>query len=282
QRPGGRGGGGRARGGAGPRLLPRGRPLHRQGRQPQHLRGRLRAGGRRGVRPRGYAHLVRRRQLPRDPAAPHPRGGAGGPVPAIRAGQGLPRHRGRPRLGCPPGERDERQRPAPRRALDRLDPSPGTLPRAHPGGRPGRLVPPGGLGGRDHRRHHAPHGQPVSPSELLAFLRRELAPTPGRAGATLRLTLACLAGTPPLPIHPIPHALVVMILMYLVTQEDAAATVFGSILGALGATLGVVLALLAWAVCLDTPWLRVCFFAAFFFGGLFLKRALTIGPLGSA
>jgi multidrug resistance protein MdtO len=122
----------------------------------------------------------------------------------------------------------------------------------------------------------------VNPSELLAFLRRELAPTPGRAGATFRLTLVCLVATIPVLTHHIPHALVVMIMAYLVTQEDAAATVLGSILGVFGVTIGIGLALLAWQVSLDTPWLRICLFAAFFFGGLFLKRALTIGPLGSA
>jgi hypothetical protein len=33
---------------------------------------------------------------------------------------------------------------------------------------------------------------------------------------------------------------------------------------------------------LDIVWLRLCFFVVFLFGGLFLKRVLTIGALGSA
>jgi len=122
----------------------------------------------------------------------------------------------------------------------------------------------------------------VSPKALLDFLRRELVPTPGRASATLRLTLACLAATIPVMTHHIPHALIAMIVMYLVTQEDVAATGLGSFLGLLGATVGLGLALLAWQISIDTPWLRIVFFAAFFFGGLFLKRALTLGALGSA
>jgi multidrug resistance protein MdtO len=122
----------------------------------------------------------------------------------------------------------------------------------------------------------------VSPKAFLDFLRRELVPTPGRASATLRLTLACLAATIPVMTHHIPHALIAMIVMYLVTQEDVAATGLGSFLGLLGATVGLGLALLAWQISIDTPWLRIVFFAAFFFGGLFLKRALTLGPLASA
>jgi len=106
--------------------------------------------------------------------------------------------------------------------------------------------------------------------------------TPGRASATLRLTLACLAATVPVMTHHIPHALIAMVVMYLVTQEDVAATALGSVLGVLGATLGLGLALLGWQISIDTPWLRIGILTGFLFGGLFLKRALTLGALGSA
>ncbi len=119
-------------------------------------------------------------------------------------------------------------------------------------------------------------------SELVGFLRRELAPTPGRGSATFRLTLACLIATVPILTHRIPHALIVMIVMYLITQEDTAATLLGSVLGVLGVTLGLGVALLAWMVSLDIAWLRLAIGAAFLFVGLFLKRVLTIGALGSA
>jgi multidrug resistance protein MdtO len=122
----------------------------------------------------------------------------------------------------------------------------------------------------------------MTPAALLDFLRRELAPTPGRGSATCRLTLACLAATIPILTHRIPHALVVMIVMYLITQEDTAATLLGSILGVIGVTIGLSLALLAWSISLDLVGLRLCFLAVFLFGGLFLKRVLTIGALGSA
>ena len=122
----------------------------------------------------------------------------------------------------------------------------------------------------------------MNASSLLEFLRRELAPTPGRGSKTFRLTLACLVATIPVLTHRIPHALLVMILMYLITQEDTAATVLGSILGVIGCTVGLGLALLAWEISLDIVWLRLCFLIAFLFGGLFLKRVLVIGALGSA
>src|SRR5689334_23400170 len=106
----------------------------------------------------------------------------------------------------------------------------------------------------------------MTPAALLEFLRRELAPTPGRGSATLRLTLACLAATIPILTHHIPHALIVMIVMYLITQEDTAATFIGSIMGVVGVTVGLLLSLLALMISLDVPWLRILFLAAFFFG----------------
>ena len=119
-------------------------------------------------------------------------------------------------------------------------------------------------------------------SSIYDFLRRELAPTPGRAGATLRLTLACLAATIPILTHRIPHGLIVMIVMYLITQEDTVATLIGSILGVIGVTIGLGMALLALEISMDIPWLRFCFIILYLFGGLFLKRVIAIEGLGSA
>jgi len=122
----------------------------------------------------------------------------------------------------------------------------------------------------------------VTVAAFADFLRRELSPTPGRGSATFRLTLACVIATIPILTHRIPHALVVMVVMYLVTQEDTAATLLGSVLGVAGVTLGLGAALLVWMVALDIAWLRIVCFVAFLFVGLFLKRVLVIGALGSA
>src|SRR5262245_24851083 len=119
-----------------------------------------------------------------------------------------------------------------------------------------------------------------SPFSLAGFLRRELAPTPGRLGATVRLTLACTAATVPIMIHHIPHGLVVMIIMYLITREDTTVTLLGSVLGLVGATLGFALALLAWQIALPTAW-RLAFVFLFAGMGLYLTRILVLGALGT-
>jgi multidrug resistance protein MdtO len=121
----------------------------------------------------------------------------------------------------------------------------------------------------------------MSATSLLDFLRRELVPTPGRGSATFRLTLACLAATIPVLTHRIPYAAWLMLITYLITKEDTAATLIGSILAVVGLTIGLGLALLAWKISLDIDWLRLCFLVTFLFVGLFLKRVLTFGALGS-
>src|SRR5499426_2851938 len=117
---------------------------------------------------------------------------------------------------------------------------------------------------------------------LWAFLRRELAFTPERWQATLRLTLACTAATVPIMMFKLHLPLVAMIMMYLLTKEETTATLVGTLGGIIGVTISLGLALLVYLVALDITWLRVCLIPAFVGGGLFLNRILALGPLGTA
>ncbi|HEY8148640.1 MAG TPA: FUSC family protein [Vicinamibacteria bacterium] len=122
----------------------------------------------------------------------------------------------------------------------------------------------------------------MSPKELLDFLRRELLPLPGRGGATLRITLTCLIMVTLVMMFRMPGSLIAFVLIILITQEDTAATVLASVLGWITVTISLTSAFLALELSVDTPWLRICFIAGFVFVGLFLKRALTVGAMGSA
>src|SRR5262249_25545819 len=104
---------------------------------------------------------------------------------------------------------------------------------------------------------------------LYDFLRRELAFTPERWQATLRLTLACTAGTVPIMMFKLQFPLLVMIMMYLITKEETTATLIGTLAAIIGVTISLGLALLVYLVALDITWLRVCFIPAFVGGGLF-------------
>src|SRR5262249_50324484 len=116
---------------------------------------------------------------------------------------------------------------------------------------------------------------------LYGFLRRELAFTPERWHATLRLTLACTAATVPIMMFKLHLPLLAMILMYLITKEETTATLVGTLAGIIGVTISLGLALLVYLVALDITWLRVCLIPAFVGGGLFLNRILALGPLGT-
>src|SRR5499425_611820 len=117
---------------------------------------------------------------------------------------------------------------------------------------------------------------------LYDFLRRELAFTPERWHATLRLTLACTAATVPIMMFKLHFPLLAMIMMYLLTKEETTATLVGALAGILGVTISLGLALLVYLVALDVTWLRVGLIPVFVGGGLFLNRILVLGPLGSA
>ena len=120
----------------------------------------------------------------------------------------------------------------------------------------------------------------------LRFLRRELAPTPDRAQATLRLVIACVVVTFFILTHRIPEGALVLLVMYFMAQEDTGTTLLASVLGAIGVTIGCGVTLLAWMAAMDVPWLRVGLLFVLFAAGLYLTRTLVLGlialPMGLA
>ena len=124
--------------------------------------------------------------------------------------------------------------------------------------------------------------RPMNRNSLLDSLRRELTPTAGRGSATLRLVVACMAATIPILHHHIPEGAPRDDGDVCCWREDTAATILGSIMSAAGVTIGLVLAIFAWEISLDIPWLRLCFLIAFIFGSQYLQRVLRIGALGAA
>src|ERR1700722_4479779 len=122
----------------------------------------------------------------------------------------------------------------------------------------------------------------LNPSRFWEFLRREMAPTPGRWEAALRITLSCLICTVPVMAFHLQQPLLVMTLMFAISKEDPPTTLLGTVLGIIGFTIGCT-GLLAFYLCaLDLEWLRVLAVPAFITLGLFLNRAITLGPLGTA
>jgi multidrug resistance protein MdtO len=115
----------------------------------------------------------------------------------------------------------------------------------------------------------------------MEFLRGELAPSPQRWRATLRITLACVAASFPVMAFHLHVSLLVMILMFLITREDTTTTLLGTVLGMVGVTIGSGILLLTYVCFVDLTWLRVLLVPTFIALGLYVNRVLTLGPLGT-
>jgi multidrug resistance protein MdtO len=117
-------------------------------------------------------------------------------------------------------------------------------------------------------------------SRVVEFLRRELAPTPGRWQATLRITLACIACTIPIMVFHLKEPVMVMIGMFMITQVDISTTLMGTILAIVGAIACSGLLLLYYMCALDLTWLRVLCVPVFILLGLLMIRVVNPPILG--
>jgi multidrug resistance protein MdtO len=119
-------------------------------------------------------------------------------------------------------------------------------------------------------------------NRLREFLREEMVPTPERWQQTLRITLACVAASWAVMAFHLKVPLLVMIIMFLVTQRDTTTTTVITMVGILGTAIGCGGLLLAYMAIVDLTWLRVLLVPAFIALGLFINRIFTLGPVGSA
>jgi multidrug resistance protein MdtO len=116
--------------------------------------------------------------------------------------------------------------------------------------------------------------------ELLAFLRRELAPLPGRAIGTVRIVIACVVTLVLCMALQVPDAhLAVWVALRVVTEEAGETLLFG-VVALLALTIGLAVSLVLLTVAMDQAWLRFCFMAALAALGLFLRRTFVIGAFG--
>ena len=116
--------------------------------------------------------------------------------------------------------------------------------------------------------------------QFVEFLRRELAPTPGRWQITLRVTLACIACTIPVMSFHLAQPLIVMIGMFLIAREDISTTVLGTVMTIFAITIGCGLLLLFYLCALDLTWFRVLSVPVFIGLGLWVSRVVTPSVIG--
>jgi uncharacterized membrane protein YgaE (UPF0421/DUF939 family) len=114
----------------------------------------------------------------------------------------------------------------------------------------------------------------------LAWLRRELAPSPGRTAMTLRIVVTTVLVVIISMTLQIPELFVSAYMVIFVTKENKVVTTLAGILIILGVTIAIAVSLLIYTFTFDYPELRVPAMAAILFAGFFASRILAIGPLG--
>jgi multidrug resistance protein MdtO len=112
------------------------------------------------------------------------------------------------------------------------------------------------------------------------WLRREMAPSEERWNFTIRLVVAVVAVVVVSMALQTPLTAFSAYMAFFISKENRAITTIVGVLGCLGATIGVGSCLFIYRFTFDYPEFRLPAMAAAVFGGMWLSRVLTLGPLG--
>ena len=116
----------------------------------------------------------------------------------------------------------------------------------------------------------------------LVWLRRELAPFPGRGPMTIRLVVAASLVTIISMALRVPQAAYSVFFCFFVTKENRVLTLFTGVLMIIGVTIATIINLLLYTWTFDYPEARIPAIACLVFYAMFLSRTFVIGALGFA
>ncbi|HMA50699.1 MAG TPA: FUSC family protein, partial [Magnetospirillaceae bacterium] len=116
-------------------------------------------------------------------------------------------------------------------------------------------------------------------SGLLAVLRSELAPRPGRTAQVARIAVNCTIVVVIGMIFHIPLTPYMAYAVILATRDEAASTLMFGIVAVLAFTIAVGLSLLFYTLDASEPGLRIPLMAASTFIGMYLVRVMALGPV---
>ncbi len=127
-------------------------------------------------------------------------------------------------------------------------------------------------------------GDPTAPVplgvRLAAFLRTELAPTPGRTRAALRVLVASLVGTVIVMVTHVPHGHWIIITIFWVSPEDAGSSLIKGIQRLVGTVAGGAVGVLIVIAFANEPWFMFAAIGVAVAVGMFLSRT-TSAPYAS-
>src|SRR5262245_10141545 len=114
-------------------------------------------------------------------------------------------------------------------------------------------------------------------SNLLDWLRRELAPSPERKVRTLILICGAVLCVGISTTLEVPELTISAYMIFFISKENTRATTVGGVLGLIGVTLGIAVSLLVYKLDYGHPEFRIPFMAMVLFVAMYLRRALVLG-----
>jgi len=134
------------------------------------------------------------------------------------------------------------------------------------------------------KAHAAHSGPPPDVDEgevrnLVTLLRRELRPTPGRLGDSLRIVVVVLAAVAIAETFRIPEIAVSAYIVLFLSGRQAVTTVRTALVAGIAVVLAIFATIAAFMLSLSEPALRIPLMAVMTFGAMFLSRAATLGPV---
>ena len=118
-----------------------------------------------------------------------------------------------------------------------------------------------------------------NPSDLVAFLRRELRPSPGRFDDSLRVVAVVLIVVAISETFRIPGIALSAFIVLFLSGREAASTVRTALISGITAVLAIFPTIAVFMLSLSEPALRIPLMAVTTFGAMFLSRASPLGPV---
>src|SRR5258705_13549082 len=128
-------------------------------------------------------------------------------------------------------------------------------------------------------RGRAPEVDEGDARDLVALLRRELRPTPGRLGDCARIVVVLLAVVAIAETFRISEIALSGYIVLFVSGREAVTTILTALLAGIAVVLAIFVAIAVFMLSLSEPALRIPLMAAMTFVAMFLSRTATPGPV---
>src|SRR6266849_5309055 len=129
------------------------------------------------------------------------------------------------------------------------------------------------------RRGSAPDVDVGDAPDLVALLRRELRPTPGRLGDSVRIVVVLLTVVAISETFRIPEIAVSAYIVLFLSRREAASTVETALAAGIAVILAIFMTIAVFMLSLSEPALRILLMAVTTFGAMFLSRTSPLGPV---